>query len=63
MIEAQKNNAEFMALNERTSVLGNQLAAKKKSGGKHKTKDNNETTISQKEKSIKEFKAGKLKNR
>ena len=57
LLAAQKNNAEFMALNERVSVLGNQLDAKKKEREENiKQKTILETTISQKEKSIKDFK-------
>lgn len=57
LLDAQKNNAEFMALNERVSVLGNQLDAKKKEREENiKQKTILETTISQKEKSIKDFK-------
>lgn len=57
LLEAQKNNAEFMALNERVSALGNQLAVKKKEREENiKRKTILETTISEKEKSVMEFK-------
>lgn len=57
LLEAQKNNAEFMALNERVSELGRQLDAKKKLRNDHLTKKTIlETTVSEKEKSIKELK-------
>ncbi|MCM1243067.1 MAG: AAA family ATPase [Roseburia sp.] len=57
LLEAQKNNAEFMALNERVSVLGNQLAVKKNGREENiKQKTILETTISEKEKTIKDSK-------
>lgn len=53
LLEAQKNNAEFMALNERVSELENQLGAKKKVRDENiKKKTILETTISEKEKTI-----------
>ena len=58
LLEAQSNNAEFMALNERVSVLGDQLDAKKKEREANiRQKTILETTISQKERSIKSLKA------
>ncbi|MDE7433083.1 MAG: hypothetical protein K2N34_14380, partial [Lachnospiraceae bacterium] len=57
LLEAQKNNAEFMALNERVSVLGNQLDVKKNEREENiKQKTILETTISEKKKSVKEYK-------
>lgn len=57
LLAAQENNAEFMALNGRVTVLGNQLDAKKKEREENiKQKTILETTISQKEKSIQDFK-------
>lgn len=58
LLEAQKNNAEFMALNDRVSELENQLKAKKKVREENiKQKTILETTISEKEKSIIGYKA------
>ncbi len=58
LLEAQSNNAEFMALNERVSVLGDQLESRKKEREANiRQKTVLETTISQKEKSIKSLKA------
>lgn len=57
LLEAQKNNAEFMALNERVSALGKQLADRKNERAENlKQKTILETTISAKENSIKELK-------
>ncbi len=57
LLEAQKNNAEFMALNERVSELGNQLDSKKKIRDENlKQKTILETTASEKEKAVKELK-------
>lgn len=57
LLEAQKNNAEFMALNERVSELGSQLDCKKNERAENiKQKTILETTISEKKKSVKEFK-------
>ena len=57
LLEAQKNNAEFMALNERVSVLGNQLEIKKKDlEGNIKQKIILETTVSEKKKLVKDLK-------
>ncbi len=57
LLEAQKNNAEFMALNDRVSVLGNQLDAKKKAREENiKQRTRLETTISEKKKAIKDSK-------
>lgn len=58
LLEAQKNNAEFMALNERVSVLEKQLESKQNERANNiKQKTILETTISQKEKLVKDFKA------
>lgn len=58
LLEAQKNNAEFMALNERVTVLENQLEARKKERENNiRQKTILETTISEKEKSIRDSKA------
>jgi len=57
LLEAQKNNTEFMALNERVSVLGRQLETKKKDREENiKQKTVLETTISEKKKSVRDFK-------
>ena len=57
LLEAQKNNAEFMALNERVSTLENQLSAKKKERAANITqKTVLETTITEKKKSVNEYK-------
>ena len=57
LLEAQKNNAEFMALNERVSVLGNQLEIKKKNLEENiKQKIILETTVSEKKKLVKDLK-------
>lgn len=57
LLEAQKNNAEFMTLNERVSVLEKQLESKRNERANNiKQKTILETTISQKEKLIKDFK-------
>lgn len=57
LLEAQKNNAEFMALNERVTVLENQLEARKKERENNiRQKTILETTISEKEKSIRDSK-------
>lgn len=57
LLEAQKNNAEFMTLNERVSVLEKQLESKQNERANNiKQKTILETTISQKEKLIKDFK-------
>lgn len=57
LLEAQKNNAEFMALNERVSVLGNQLEIKKKDLKENiKQKIILETTVSEKKKLVKDLK-------
>lgn len=57
LLEAQKNNAEFMALNERVFELGSQLDYKKSEHSENiKQKTILETTISEKKKSVKEFK-------
>lgn len=57
LLEAQKNNVEFMTLNERVSVLKNQLDAKKSEHAKNiKQRTILETTISEKKKLVKEFK-------
>lgn len=57
LLEAQKNNAEFMALNERVSVLGNQLETKKNDRAENiKQKTILETTISEKKKLVKNLK-------
>jgi hypothetical protein len=54
LLEAQKNNAEFTALNERVSVLENQLDAKKKErDGNVKQKATLEEKTAEKEKTIK----------
>ena len=60
LLEAQKNNAEFMALNERVSELGNQLNYKKKIYNNNlREKICLETTSSEKEKHVKELKIQK----
>lgn len=57
LLEAQKNNAEFMALNERVSVLGNQLEIKKKDLEENiKQKIILETIVSEKKKLVKDLK-------
>lgn len=57
LLEAQKNNAEFMALNERVSVLEKQLDSKKKEREKNlKKKTILETEIAAKEKAVKDSK-------
>ena len=57
LLEAQKNNAEFMALNERVSVLGNQLEIKKNDREENiKQKIILETTVSEKKKLVKDLK-------
>lgn len=57
LLEAQKNNAEFMALNERVFVLGNQLEIKKNDCAENiKQKTILETTISEKKKLVKDLK-------
>lgn len=57
LLESQKNNAEFMALNERVSVLGNQLEIKKKDLEENiKQKIILETTVSEKKKLVKDLK-------
>ena len=57
LLEAQKNNAEFMTLNERVSVLKNQLDAKKSEHAENiKQRTILETTISEKKKLVKDFK-------
>lgn len=57
LLEAQKNNAEFMALNERVSVLEKQLKDKKIERDENtKQKTILETTISEKKKSVKDSK-------
>ncbi len=57
LLEAQKNNAEFMALNERVTALGKQLNAKKKERADNITqKTVLETTISEKKKSVEGYK-------
>lgn len=54
LLEAQKNNAEFLALNERVTELENQLTARKKLRTENlKQKTILETTVSEKEKSVK----------
>ena len=58
LVEAQKNNTEFMTLNERVSVLKTQLDARKKErDGNIRKKTIQETTITQKEKTVKEAQA------
>ena len=58
LLEAQKNNAEFMALNEQVTILGNQLENKKNERtGNIRQKTILETTISEKEKSMKDLRA------
>ncbi len=58
LLEAQKNNAEFMALNEQVTILGNQLENKKNErAGNIRQKTILETTISEKEKSMKDLRA------
>ena len=57
LLEAQKNNVEFMTLNERVSLLGRQLSVKKDERAENiKQKTILETAISQKKKLVKEFK-------
>ena len=57
LLEAQKNNAEFMALNEQVSVLEKRLNIKKNEREENiKQKTILETTISEKTKIIKDFK-------
>lgn len=57
LLEAQKNNAEFLTLNERVSVLKNQLDAKKSEQAENiKQRTILETTITEKKKLVKEFK-------
>lgn len=57
LLEAQKNNAEFMALNERVSELDKQLNSEKKRRSDNLTKKTIlETAVSEKEKAIKELK-------
>lgn len=57
LLEAQKNNAEFMALDERVSVLGNQLEIKKNDREENiKQKIILETTVSEKKKLVKDLK-------
>lgn len=56
LLEAQKNNAEFMALNERVSVLEKQLSAKKNEREENiRQKTILETTISEKKKSVNDY--------
>ncbi|MCI8318921.1 MAG: AAA family ATPase [Lachnospiraceae bacterium] len=56
LLEAQKNNAEFMALNERVTELGKQLDSQKKLRTECVTeKTILETTVSEKQKSIREL--------
>ncbi len=56
LLEAQKNNAEFMALNERVSELGSQLDVKKKEREENITqKTILEATISEKKKLVTDF--------
>lgn len=58
LLEAQKNNAEFMALNEQVTLLKNQLDAKKEVCAENlRQKTILDTTISEKEKFIKDIKA------
>ncbi len=58
LVEAQKNNTEFMALNERVSALKTQLDARKKErDGNLRQKTIHETTITQNEKTLKEAQA------
>ncbi len=58
LLDAQKNNADFMALNERVSELGKQLDAKRNEREEHiKQKTILETSITEKEKSLKDFRA------
>lgn len=64
LLEAQKNNAEFMALNERVSVLENQLADKKNQREENiKQKTILETTIFEKKNQLKNLKLRKQQNR
>lgn len=57
LLEAQKNNAEFMALDERVSVLGNQLEIKKNDREENiKQKIILETTVSEKKKLVNDLK-------
>lgn len=57
LLEAQKNNAEFMTLNERVSVLEKQLKTKKSERDKNmEQKTILEATIAVKKKSVKELK-------
>jgi hypothetical protein len=61
LIEAQKNNSEFMELNERVIKLEKQLALKKKERDKNtEQKTILKTAISEKEKSIKISKAKEM---
>lgn len=63
LLEAQKNNAEFMALNERVSELGDQLALRKKTRDGHiKEKTSLEMQITGREKLLKVLRE-KEKNR
>lgn len=58
LLEAQKNNAEFMALNEQVTVLENQLENKKNERADNiRQKTILDTTISEKEKLMKDLKA------
>lgn len=58
LLEAQKNNAEFMTLNEQVTILENQLENRKKERANNITqKTVLETKISEKEKSMKNLKA------
>ena len=58
LIEAQEQNEEFMALNERVTELGRQLEQKKKAQTENLQKKTIlETTISEKERRIKKLKA------
>lgn len=57
LLEAQKNNVEFMTLNERVSVLGKQLDRKKNERAENiKQKTILETTVSEKKKLVKDYK-------
>jgi predicted transcriptional regulator len=61
LLEAQKNNAEFMALNERVSILGSQLDSKKKERDENiKQKTILETMTLEKEKTIKTSKVKEI---
>ncbi|MEE0264020.1 MAG: SbcC/MukB-like Walker B domain-containing protein, partial [Acutalibacteraceae bacterium] len=58
LLNAQKNNKEFMTLNERVDILKNQLNSKKKDREENrKNQTILETIISQKKKEIKDYKA------